>query len=70
MKARNYTYYSKDKDLLKRLAEEYRLYSGRDYKLYDDRIVVFALPRPKRKPVKEEKSDKPERYTKRERDFG
>lgn len=69
MRARNYTYYSKDRAVLKNLAEECRIYLGRDYKLYDDKIVVFALPRPKRKVVKEE-PEKPERYTKRERDFG
>jgi len=70
MKSKNYTYYSNDQELLKRLADECRVYIGRDYKLYEDRLVVFALPRAKKKVAKEVKEDKPERYSKREREFG
>lgn len=70
MKNKNYTYYSKDRELLKTLADECRIYIGREYKLFDDRLVVFALPKSKKNRQVEPKSDKAERYTKRERNFG
>jgi hypothetical protein len=48
MKSKNYTYYSKDEELLKRLRDEY-IYSGRQCEIQGDRLVVFALPQKKAK---------------------
>lgn len=71
MKAKNHVIYSADKDYLERLAEECRVYIGRECKVYDDRLVVFALPRNARRTRKDDqKVDKVERYSKRERNFG
>lgn len=44
MKTVNYNFYSTDKELLKRLAEEY-IMIGRDVQIYADKITVFAIPR-------------------------
>lgn len=48
MKSKNYTYYSKDEALLRRLRDEY-IYSGRQCEIQGDRLVVFALPQKKAK---------------------
>lgn len=57
MKAKNYTYYSSDEALLRRLREEY-LYSGRECEIQGDRLVVFALPQKKQKRKDEKRGAK------------
>lgn len=49
MKSKNYTFYSKDEALLRRLRDEYVNYSGRQCEIQGDRLVVFALPQKKNK---------------------
>lgn len=69
MRIKNHVIHA-DTDALERLADEYR-YLGRDCKIYGDKLVVFALPRSaKRKRKDQQKIDKAERFSKRERYFG
>ena len=69
-KQKNGYFYSKNQDLLNRIAEELR-YSGRRYRLIPGGIVQFALP-PVKRPVKvdpeeKEKRDRKVQASKRER---
>jgi len=57
MKSINYVYYSSDEQLLRRLEEEYKM-TGRDVQRYEDRIVVFALPRKTNKGYTTQSKDK------------
>lgn len=67
---KNTVIHSTDQDYLARLAEEAR-YIGRECKLYDDKLVIFALPQSSKKKRKDEqRDDKAERWSKRERNFG
>lgn len=74
MKSKNHVITSTDQEHLKGLFDEYRYYCGREAKLTEGKLTVFALPqpKPKRAAVKKEdpKDDKPERWSKRERDYG
>lgn len=48
MKTKNYVIYSDDQETLRRLKSEYD-FIGRQNEIFEDRLVVFALPQKKQK---------------------
>lgn len=72
-KNKNQRIWSNDREYLQRIAEEQRLYIGRDYKLDLDQglLTIFALPlRYKKKkdtPKKPERNKRHEKFERRER---
>lgn len=72
MKSKNHVITSADQDMLGRLHEECRVYIGRESKLEEGKLTIFALPQGRKSKRKDDQKsqDKAERYSKRERDYG
>lgn len=62
---KNQVIFSDSETELKRLEEEFGFYIGRDVQRYRDRLIVFCLPRPKKK--KDDEKDKEKSGTAKER---